>query len=127
MPIRLIPILSALLLTMISTPAISQPEFNWCPANLAGWIHWDETLHQALLCDGETSVIVRKIRTVAGQRISETLHACRIPPNRKNVRYKLIQRQRSDLPFYSSGAIACLQQQINYLRDNQLALSQRIK
>jgi len=97
-----------------------------CVANLAGWIHWDRKNHQAILCDSYSINVVREIHLIQGEKHKKTLYLCKIPKNTEHLRYKFIRRENSGLPFYSAGAIDCLQDQIERLTETQSKLQRQI-
>jgi len=115
----------ALIYLSVSIPVPAQASSR-CVANLAGWIHWDKKIHQAVLCDSYSINVVREIHIIEGQKHEKKIYLCKIPDNTDHLSYEFIRRENSGLPFYSAGAIDCLQDQIERLTETQIKLQRQI-
>jgi len=118
------PVVCLCLLSLSPLPALAAGP-DHCTSRIAGWLHWDEQRHQAIICDSDQAYM---LETISGKQgaAGQKMMLCRIPADSPTMHYRIMRTDYSQLPVYSSAAIHCLQQNIGLLLKQQQLLQQQL-
>ena len=87
-----------------------------CANQNAGWVHWDATSKQNVICSKSRIHVYREQRKQNDEWVTTgRRYMCSEPSDSNTVRYIYDSYHDSQTPFYSDQAMQCLERKIHWL------------
>ncbi|RLL55910.1 hypothetical protein D8Y20_00225 [Mariprofundus sp. EBB-1] len=104
-----------IMLSLVS--GLAQAERVQCRNFNEGWVHWDNTNNQNIICVLNQIKVYRELHKQGdGWVYVGDRYMCKEPTIKKDtVRYTFDHSETSRIPFYSYAAIDCLERKYDYL------------